>query len=219
MDRLEVVDIMKSQGMVPLFYHPDVALCKKVIKACYDGGARLLEFTNRGVYAHHVFYELSKWAKNELPGMALGVGSIADAGTTALYIQNGADFIVTPSFREDIARTCNRRKVLWSPGCGSLTEIGMAEELGCEVVKLFPGSVYGPNFIKSIRAPQPWTKVMPTGGVAPTRENLTEWFDAGAFCVGMGSKLVSKQLIQDGKFDTLSSNVADALALIKDIRG
>lgn len=218
MDRIDVVKLMESQGMVPLFYHSDFEVCRKVVKACYDGGARLLEFTNRGVFAHEVFSELSKYCKENLPGMALGVGSVADAGTASLFIQCGADFVVTPSLRDDVVLTCNRRKVLCMPGCGSLTEIGRAEELGCEVVKLFPGSVYGPNFIKSVRAPQPWTKIMPTGGVSPTKENLSGWFDAGAICVGMGSKLISKELIANNDYEAISRGCVSALALIQEVK-
>jgi len=215
---MKVLRLMKEQGMVPLFYHADIEICKQVVKACYDGGARLLEFTNRGVFAHEVFAELNKYCRIELPGMALGVGSVTDAATASLYMLNGASFIVTPSMREDIAIVCNRRKVPFMPGCGSLTEIGFAEELGCDVVKLFPGSVYGPNFIKSIKGPQPWTEIMPTGGVSPTKENLESWFTAGALCVGMGSKLLSKDLIKAKRFDEITDKVATALALVSEIK-
>lgn len=216
--RIQVVQKMMSQGMVPLFYHADIATCKQVVKACYKGGARLLEFTNRGDYAHEVFNDLNKFCAQELPEMILGVGSVTDAGTTALYLQLGANFVVTPVFREDIAIVCNRRKVLFSPGCGSLTEIARAEEMGAEIVKLFPGSTYGPNFIKAVRGPQPWSSIMPTGGVAPTRENLEAWFKAGACCVGMGSKLMAKK--QDKTFDLekIEALTRNALQIIKDVR-
>ena len=173
--RIEVAEVMKETGLVPLFFNSDVELGKQVLKACYQGGARLLEFTARGDFAHNVFEELVKYAIAELPGMILGVGSVTDAAAASLYMQLGANFIVTPVLREDIAVVCNRRKVLWSPGCGSLTEIAKAEELGCEVVKLFPGGIYGPNFVKGIKGPQPWTSIMPTGGVSPTLENLKGW--------------------------------------------
>ena len=149
----------------------------------------------------------------------MGVGSINDAGTASLFMQLGADFIVSAALREDIAKVCNRRKVPYMPGCGTLTEIGKAEELGCDIVKLFPGSVYGPGFIKAIKAPQPWTNIMPTGGVAPTEENLKEWFDAGAICVGMGSKLVSKQILKDKNFKELTSKTKAALKVIQKVRG
>ncbi len=218
MDRVKVIGLMEEQGMVPLFFNSDIEVCKKVLKACYDGGARLLEFTNRGVFAHEVFSELSKYVLSQLPGMALGVGSVPDAGTAALFIQCGAAFVVTPSLREDVAIVCNRRKILFSPGCGSLTEIGKAEELGCDIVKLFPGSVYGPKFIKSIKAPQPWTKIMPTGGVAPTEENLKSWFDAGATCVGMGSKLISKEILENENYTELENKVRQTLSLIQQIK-
>lgn len=204
--------------MVPLFYHPDIELGKKVLTACYKGGARLLEFTNRGDYAHEVFRELNKFCEQELPEMIMGVGSVTDAGTTALYLQIGANFVVTPVFREDIAISCNRKKVLWSPGCGSLTEICQAEEMGCEIVKLFPGGIYGPGFVKAIKGPQPWTSIMPTGGVAPTEENLKAWFDAGVTCVGMGSKLISKDILKEGKYELLEERVANALSLIQKLR-
>ena len=205
---------MKEQGMVPLFYHPDTELGKKVLKACYDGGARLMEFTARGDFAFEVFAELNKYARAELPGMILGVGSVTDAAAASLYIQMGANFIVTPSLREDIARVCNRRKILWSPGCGSLTEINRAEELGCEIIKLFPGSVYGPGFVKAIKGPQPWTEVMPTGGVSTEESNLKAWFDAGVCCVGMGSKLISSSLLEQEDFAGLEETVRTTLATI-----
>ena len=216
--KLDVLQTVNTQGMMPLFYHPDVTVGKQVIKACYEGGARLLEFTNRGDFAHEVFGELNKYCANELPEMIMGVGSINDAGTASLFMQLGANFIVSASLREDIAKVCNRRKVPYMPGCGTLTEIGKAEELGCDIVKLFPGSVYGPGFIKAIKGPQPWTSIMPTGGVAPTEENLGAWFDAGAVCVGMGSKLIGKQLIKDKDFDQLKVKTTEALQIVQNVR-
>ena len=216
--RLEVAAIMQSTGLVPLFYHPDVALGKQVLKACYDGGARLLEFTARGDFAFEVFSELIKYAQSKLPGMILGVGSITDAAAASLYMQMGANFIVTPSLREDIALVCNRRKVLWSPGCGSLAEINKAEELGCELIKLFPGATYGPGFVKAIKGPQPWTSIMPTGGVSTDTENLKAWFQAGVTCVGMGSKLISKEILLQRDFKKLEEAVKSALQTIAEVR-
>jgi len=216
--RLEVIQVMKETGMVPLFYHSDVDVAKNILKACYDGGARLLEFTNRGDFAHEVFAEINKYALKELPGMILGVGSVTDAGAASLYLQLGANFVVTPVLREDIAIVCNRKKVLWSPGCGTLTEICRAEELGCEIVKLFPGDIYGPEFVKGIKGPQPWTSIMPTGGVEPTYENLKGWFGAGVTCVGMGSKLLSSDLIKNKDYATITARTKEALDLIKSVR-
>ena len=216
--RLEVANVMAETGMVPLFFHTDVELGKKVIKACYDGGARLMEFTSRGDFAFEVFGVLNKYALAELPGMILGVGSITDAAAASLYMQLGANFIVTPVLREDIALVCNRRKVLWSPGCASLTEIARAEELGCEIVKLFPGDVYGPQFVKGIKGPCPWTSIMPTGGVSTDKDNLKSWFDAGVTCVGIGSQLISNEVLKSQDFDGLEATVRATLATIKEIR-
>lgn len=205
--------------MIPLYYSPDVEKCKKVIKACYDGGARAFEFTNRGDFAHEVFAVLSKYVKTELPDMAIGVGSVIDAGTTSLYIQLGADFIVSPLLNPDMARVCNRRKILWSPGCGSVSEIGQAEELGCELIKIFPGSqVGGPAFVSSVKGPCPWTDIMPSGGVTPEYDNLKGWFDAGATCVGMGGQLMKKEYIDGGDFEGLAVKVEETIALINKIR-
>ena len=216
--RLEVAQEMKESGMVPLFFHEDLEVSKEVLKACYEGGSRLMEFTSRGEFAHEVFGELNKYVLKELPGMILGVGSVTDAAAASLYMQLGANFVVTPVLREDIARVCNRRKVLWSPGCGTLSEIARAEELGCEIVKLFPGDVYGPQFVRAIKGPQPWTSVMPTGGVSPTRENLKSWFDAGVVCVGMGSQLISKEILKNQDYVRLTEAVKSALAIIREVR-
>jgi len=209
---------MKETGLVPLFYHPDVELGKEVLKACYQGGARLLEFTNRGDFAHQVFSELNQFAIQELPEMILGVGSVTDAATASMYMQLGANFIVTPLLREDIALVCNRKKIMFSPGCGTLGEIARAEELGCEVVKLFPGGTYGPGFVKAIKGPCPWTNIMPTGGVSPDEENLKGWFAAGVTCVGMGSKLITKKFLADRDFEGLKDLVEDTLKLITTVR-
>lgn len=218
--RIEVALAMKQTGMVPVFYHRDIEICKKILKACYEGGVRVFEFTNRGDYADEVFTELNKYAIKETPEMMLGVGSVVDAGTTSLYIQHGTNFVVSPILNPEMAKVCNRRKIAWSPGCGSLTEISYAEELGAEVVKIFPGSqVGGPSFVKAVKGPFPWSSIMPTGGVEPTEQNLKGWFDAGVHCVGMGSKLFVKG--EDGAFDFdgLTEKVSQTLKLIKTLRG
>ncbi len=217
--RIEVVLKMKETGLVPVFYHAELETCKQVLKAAYQGGVRVFEFTNRGEFAHEVFGELNKWAKTETPEMILGVGSILDAGTTSLYIQLGANFIVSPVLNPEMARVCNRRKISWSPGCGSLTEISTAEELGAEVVKIFPAQqVGGPDFVKAVKGPMPWTSIMPTGGVKPTKENLEAWFNAGVHCVGIGSQLFKKDLIQAGDYEKLSSDIANTIAIIQQIK-
>lgn len=216
--RIEVAQAMNDTGMIPLFFSNDIELSKEILKACYDGGARLMEFTSRGDFAHEIFGELTKYAIKELPGMIMGVGSVTDAAAASLYMQLGANFIVTPVLREDISIVCNRRKVLWSPGCGTLTEITRAEELGCEVVKLFPGDLYGPEFIKAIKGPQPWTTIMPTGGVNLSEENLKGWFDVGVHCVGMGSQLISKDIIANKDYAGLTQRVKDVYAIIAKLR-
>tara|TARA_B110000240_G_C13413890_1_gene416415 strand:+ start:266 stop:958 length:693 start_codon:yes stop_codon:yes gene_type:complete len=216
--RIEVAQMMKNTGLVPLFFDSNIDTAKQVLKACYDGGARLMEFTARGDFAHEVFGELNKYALNELPGMILGVGSVTDAASASRFMALGANFIVTPVLREDIAIVCNRRKVMWSPGCGSLTEICRAEELGCEIVKLFPGGIYGPNFVKAIKGPQPWTSIMPTGGVSPTQENLEGWFNAGVTCVGMGSKLIHKNAEGKYNYSKIKNYTKTALKIIKNAR-
>lgn len=217
--RIEVTVQMKETGIVPVFFNKDIDTCKNVLKACYDGGARLFEFTNRGDRAHLVFEQLIVWAEREIPDMILGVGSVVDAGTTSLYIQLGANFIVSPILNEEMARVCNRRKIAWSPGCGSLTEISKAEELGAEVVKIFPGSqVGGPGFVKAILGPCPWTSIMPTGGVSPDEENLRGWFEAGVHCVGMGSKLMVKDASGHFDYAGIEQKMREAIAIVKKVR-
>jgi 2-dehydro-3-deoxyphosphogluconate aldolase / (4S)-4-hydroxy-2-oxoglutarate aldolase len=217
--RIEVFLKMQETGIVPLYYNSSIDICKKVIKACYDGGALAFEFTNRGDFAHEVFTELSKYVKKELPGMAIGVGSVVEAGTASLYMQLGADFIVSPLLNPEMAKVCNRRKVLWSPGCGSVSEVSFAEELGCELVKVFPGAqVGGPAFISSVKAPMPWSNLMPSGGVTPEYENLKKWFSAGVTCVGLGSQLITKATITLGTYEELTAKVKETIQTIKQIR-
>jgi 2-dehydro-3-deoxyphosphogluconate aldolase/(4S)-4-hydroxy-2-oxoglutarate aldolase len=217
--RIDVAIKMRESGIIPVFYHKDTELCKNVIKACFDGGLKVFEFTNRGDFAHELFGELNKWAEKEVPGMVLGAGSVVDAGTASLYIQLGANFIVSPVLNADMAKVCNRRKILWSPGCGSLSEINYAEELGAEIVKIFPGSsVGGPEFVKAIKGPCPWTSIMPTGGVEPTAENLKEWFDAGVTCVGIGSNLIPKEILQKKDWPGLTKHISEAVKILELIR-
>lgn len=217
--RTEVIKKMSVSGFTPVFYHADINVAKKVLKACYDGGCRVFEFTNRDVLAHEVFSTLKIYAAKEFPEMALGIGSIIDAPTAALYMQLGADFIVSPIVNEATAKICNQRQILWVPGCGTLTEMLRGVELGAEIVKAFPaGQLGGPDFIKAVKGPCPWLNIMPTGGVSPSRENLQAWFDVGVTCVGMGSKLISKEIIQNQDYDLLEQKVEDIVAIIAQIR-
>lgn len=217
--RLQTLSYMKSVGLVPVFYHGDFDVAKSVAKACFDGGAGILEFTNRGDRAVDVFRQLAAWRDRELPNMILGVGSIVDGPTAALYIAAGSDFVVGPVLDEEVARLCNARKVPYCPGCGSATEVHRAHVLGVEICKVFPGGcVGGPTFVKSVKGPMPWTEIMPTGGVSPTQESLSEWFGAGVACVGVGSNLLTKELIAKGDFAGITENVRRTLELIRNIR-
>lgn len=217
--RLYVLTTIIETGLVPVFYNSDVDAATDIVRACLDGGVRCVEFTNRGDQAHTVFGELLRRFEHDARAI-LGVGSVIDPGTAALYIQLGANFVVGPALNPEVARVCNRRKVAYSPGCGSVTEISAAEELGVEICKVFPGSqVGGPGFVKAVRGPMPWTRILPTGGVAPTQESIRAWFEAGAACVGMGSKLITKDAVATGDYAAISKNVAATLGWIKDARG
>lgn len=217
-DQLAVLGKMKDTGMVPVFYHPDAEVAKQVIAACYEGGVRVFEFTNRGDFAHEVFADVVRYVRQACPELAVGVGSVIDATTAALYLQLGADFVVGPMFNAEISKVCNRRSVPYVPGCGTVTEVSAAQETGCQVCKVFPGDVLGPKFVKGLRAPMPWSKLMVTGGVEPTEENLTAWFRAGVFCVGMGSKLFPVAVISSGDWPAVTAKCAEALDYIRKAR-
>ena len=218
--RLETLTRIKELGLVPIFNTHDIALARLIVKACYDGGATVVEFTNRGDRAIDIFKELTIYRDAELPDMVLGAGSIMDAPTAAMYINAGADFIVSPVVDEDVAVLCNGRKIPFMPGCGTVTEIYTAHTLGVEFCKLFPGDCLGgPAFIKSIKGPMPWTDIIAMGGIAPTEESLGEWFDAGAACVGMSSKLFPKTLLEIGDFEQIRGIVRQTLEIIAKVRG
>jgi 2-dehydro-3-deoxyphosphogluconate aldolase/(4S)-4-hydroxy-2-oxoglutarate aldolase len=217
--RLKVLNTMVETGLVPVFYNPDLEVAKKVVKSCSEAGLRVFEFTNRGDHAVEVFKELERYCARELPEVILGVGSVIDPGTATMYIAHGTNFVVGSLLNAEVAKTCNRRKISYSPGCGSATEISYAEELGCEIVKVFPGGqVGGPAFVKSVLGPCPWVSMMPTGGVDVTEESLRAWFGAGVVCVGIGSKLITKELVQAGDFEGITDNVKNTLAVIKKVR-
>ena len=218
-DRMTVLTAMMGQGVIPVFYHPDAETCVNVIQACANGGARCIEFTNRGDFAAHVFLDVARHFAKADPRVVMGVGSVVDAPTAGIYIANGAKFVVGPILNADVAKVCNRRMIPYSPGCGSASEISLAQELGCEIVKVFPGeSVGGPTFVKNVLGPMPWTRIMPTGGVDPDEKSLREWFGAGIVAAGMGSKLITNDLLKAGDWKGIEDRVRKTVDLIASIR-
>jgi len=218
-DKIAVLNKVQATRIIPVFYNANIEIAKQVVKACYDGGIRVFEFTNRGDFAHEVFAEVVKFAAIECPDMAVGVGSIVDAPTATLYIQQGACFVVGPLFNPEVAKVCNRRLIPYIPGCGSISEIRMAQESGCDLCKVFPADVLGPKFIKGLMAPMPWSKIMVTGGVEPTTENLAAWFKAGAFAVGMGSCLFPKEIIEKKEWAYITTKCKESINCVTKIKG
>jgi 2-dehydro-3-deoxyphosphogluconate aldolase/(4S)-4-hydroxy-2-oxoglutarate aldolase len=218
--RLDVLNEITRLGVIPVFYQADLETAKNVVRACAEGGARVIEFTNRGDNAYRVFSDLVDYFAKEMPEVILGVGSVGDPGIGAVYLASGANFVVGSMLNPELARLCNRRKVAYSPGCGSATEISQAEELGVEIVKVFPGdSVGGPKFVKSILGPTPWTRIMPTGGVEANEASITAWFKAGVAAVGIGSDLIRKEWVREGNFAAISELAAKCLSWVRTARG
>lgn len=214
--RVEVYNAILNTGIVPVFYNADVEISKHVVEACYKGGVRVFEFTNRVDFAHEVFAELVKWSKEACPEMILGIGSIVDTPTASLYLQLGANFVVGPLLNPDVFKVCNRRQIAYSPGCGTVSEVGLAQELGAEIVKIFPGGdVGGPSFVKNIKGPMPWSKIMVTGGVSPTEESLTKWFEAGTDAVGIGSNLFPKEVMKNKEWSKITDLCAECISIAK----
>ena len=219
-DRLQVLAAMIDQGVIPVFHHADAEVCARVIQACADGGAKCVEFTNRGDFAADVFLEVTRHFAKADPSVVMGVGSIVDAPTAGLFIANGANFVVGPALNADVAKVCNRRMIAYSPGCGTVTEISQAHELGCEIVKVFPGGAAGgPEFVKAVLGPLPWAKLMPTGGVEANEASLKAWFGAGIVACGIGSNLITKDLLDARDYAGLETRVRETVQLIKTIRG
>jgi 2-dehydro-3-deoxyphosphogluconate aldolase/(4S)-4-hydroxy-2-oxoglutarate aldolase len=217
--RMQVLNAIYDISVVPVFYHPDLETAKNVVAAISRGGCKLVEFVNRGDHAWEVFNELEKHFTKADPSLILGVGSIVEPYTAAMYINCGANFVVGPSLNVEVAKLCNRRMIPYSPGCGSASEISDAQELGCEIVKVFPGKeVGGPGFVKNVLGPMPWTKVMPTGGVESTEESLTAWLGAGVAAMGMGSNLVTKDMLAKKDWAAIETNVRETLARVKTIK-
>ncbi|MBN8528938.1 MAG: bifunctional 4-hydroxy-2-oxoglutarate aldolase/2-dehydro-3-deoxy-phosphogluconate aldolase [Caulobacterales bacterium] len=218
-DRLTVLTALETQGIAPVFYHPDPEVCLNVIRACARGGAPVVEFTNRGDFACDLFGEIARELQRTDPEIVLGIGSVVDAGTASLFLNRGARFVVSPCLVEEVARVCNRRMTAYFPGCGSVTEIGRAHELGCEIVKLFPGaSVGGPDFVKAILGPMPWTKIMPTGGVEPDAASIAKWFGSGIVAAGMGSRLITDGAVKARDWAAIEDSVGSAVEAVRAFR-
>lgn len=217
--RHEVVAKVLEIGLIPTFYEEDVEVAKKIVSACADGGAKVIEYTNRGTQAYQVFSELVKWRNRECPDTILGAGTIIESNTASLYINCGAEFIVGPTFNPEVATVCNKYKIPYIPGCSTPTEISLAEEAGAEIVKVFPAEVLGPNFIKDILGPMPWSKLMPSGGVEATREDIMRWIKAGAAAINMGTNLIRKDLVKEGKYDEIGKRVEECIKWIREAKG
>jgi 2-dehydro-3-deoxyphosphogluconate aldolase / (4S)-4-hydroxy-2-oxoglutarate aldolase len=214
-DRHEITKNIYDSVIMPLFYHADLDRAKKLMRVCYDAGLRVIEFTNRAAYAYDVFSPLNVFVKKEMPGMRLGIGTVTDVGTAALYIQSGVDFIVMPSLQSEVIALCNKRKILCIPGCGTVTEINKAEELGCEFVKLFPGNHYGPGFVKDVLGPMPWCSILVSGGVEPTKESIQSWLKSGATCLALGSKLFTADVLEGKEDEKMGIIIKDCLSWAK----
>lgn len=218
-DRLSVLTALQAQGICPVFYHSDPETALNVIRACARGGAPVIEFTNRGDFAVDLFGEIARELGRTDPDIVLGIGSVLDAGTAAMFLNRAARFVVSPALVPEVAQVCNRRMVAYFPGCGSVTDISNAHALGCEIVKLFPGaSVGGPDFVKAVLGPMPWTKIMPTGGVDPDPASIAKWFSAGIVAAGMGSRLITDAAVRDGDWAGIETSVRDAVEAVRAFR-
>lgn len=219
MDRLTFFQKLIETGTLPLYYDANVETCKNLMLTSYQAGATAFEFTNRGADALSVFSELREFIDKSKMDLTLGIGSIIDPETAAVFVQNGAEFVVGPFLNKDLAVWCNKRKIPYIPGCATPREISEAEELGAEIVKIFPAAVLGPCFIKSILGPMPWSKLMPTGGVNPDKANITTWVKAGAVCLGLGSQFFQKELMESRDFAQIEKMISDVRTWIAEARG
>lgn len=215
--RNKMIETMQSTGIVPLFSHDNPEVAQQIVEAAHKGGVRIVEFTNRKKNALGVFTQLVK-NRASYPGMRLGIGTVMDAQTTRNFIDAGADFIISPVLKPEMAEVCKQHNKPWIPGCATLTEIVTARDLGAEVIKVFPGSVVGPGFVASIMPVVPDLKLMITGGVELNEENLTAWFKAGSLCVGLGSNLFTKEIIEDQAWDQLQLKISQAVSIVRKIK-
>jgi len=213
----EILEKMAQTGMIPVFNHKEISIAKSILDVAYNAGIRVFEFTNRESNAFEVFRELKIYSE-KYPDLLLGIGTVFSAADAAKFHYIGTDFVVSPALIPEVANYCQMKGLFWVPGCATVTEVYQAKSLGALLVKAFPGNLLGSGFIKAVLSVLPEIKMMPTGGVEPTEENLSEWFKAGVHCVGMGSQLFDKKSIERGEFQALESNIKTALATIQEIR-
>ncbi len=218
MERHEVYHHMCTIGMLPLFYNGDLETSEKIVTSCYEGGAKLIEFTNRGKNALEIFIKLKQFIKEKGINACLGVGSIIDPQTAAVFDLYGAEFFVGPFFNKELAIWCNQRMLPYLPGCSSVLEINNAQAYGLEIIKIFPGNMGGPEFIKAVLGPMPWSKLMPTGGVSTSRSDLERWFKAGSICVGIGGQLIKNGSFSGDDFQSLSKTTEEVINTIQEIK-
>lgn len=211
-----MLQTMNETGMIPVFNHTDISIAKGVLDASYQAGIRVFEFTNRTENSLQVFRELVQYAE-KYQDLVMGIGTIFTVEDAGAFIEAGAQFIVSPALVPELAVYCNSKDFFWIPGCATMSEIYSAKKLGATLVKAFPGNVVGPAFVAAAKSVYPDLYIMPTGGVEPTEPNLSEWFKAGVFCVGMGSQLFKKEWIKNRQFDLLENKIADTLKLIKNL--
>jgi 2-dehydro-3-deoxyphosphogluconate aldolase/(4S)-4-hydroxy-2-oxoglutarate aldolase len=217
--KTEILELIKTQGVLPLFFYKDAEVSIEVLRALYQSGIRTVEYTNRGEAALNNFRKMRAVLDSELKGMYLGVGTIKNAEAAQAFIDAGADYIISPGLVEDAARVADANKMLWVPGCMTPSEIIRAEQLGAKLVKLFPGNILGPSFLSAIKELFPNLLFMPTGGVEVEKENLSGWFRAGVCAVGMGSKLITKSALENKDYERIKTDTQKSLALIKEVRG
>ncbi len=200
--------------IMPLFNHPDLAVSKSVVKACYDGGIKVFEYTNRGEGAALIFAELVKYIRQELPEMAIGIGTVFTAEEAEYFVSLDTDFIVQPIMNPAVGEVCNKHKIAWMPGVMTVTELYNAQQAGADIIKIFPANVLGTAFVKAMKAPMPHAKVMVTGGVEPNEENLKGWFSAGVTAVGMGSQLFPKDVLASGNYQQIEEVVRKCVEIV-----
>ena len=208
---------MDQAGIMPIFFNPEENICLKLLEAAYEGGIRVIEMVNRGKEAPSIFPAIRKLA-DQMPGLSLGIGTIYHPWEAEMFSELGAEFIVAPVMNPKLGEYCKNANLPWIPGCGTVTEVFFAQEIGAELIKVYPANVLTPEFVKSVHAVLPNVEIIPTGGVEPNAVSIKEWFDAGVLCVGMGSQLFKKELISKVAYSAIRDTIKDALAIINSIK-